>query len=779
MNLARFISLQMLMAVVYSTPSANLSAATTSDPCWGWETTGGQLRARGPRGFSAVDGCAGTHTLRLGVSLSDQPSSSTAPSSLPDPSQVPAELAQLPRWLTWFYTTDGKKIPRQRVNDPGSWLTLTEALKEAAEKKSAGIGFVFTDQDDLGGIDLDACRDPETGTLEPWAQQIISMFDSYTEVSPSGTGVKIFAKGAPPNLPGHVVPIQAPQHGDKTPHLEAYVAGRYFTFTGLALPGADPSLPLAIRPAAWLKVVELLSALSVSTGTGRPTEDGKPADGPKKILHGGRNHALTQLAGLLRRKGMSLEGMLPALLAENQRVCVPPLPDNEVQSIVRSVARYAPTDDTGSPFGGKIPPNSQHHVMMAFDRLNVALAYDTFNERPVITYPKSLFGGEEDGSLLTEPFGEEHLRRLYFVLERDFFVKTNMLILEHLILDRCQDRPYNPVIDYFNTLKWDGVPRLDTWLETYLGVVPADERIKSYVQAVGANTLRGAYRRVTHPGCKFDSMLTLEGLQEAGKSMSIQMLVPNDSWVLEDLSLGTDAKVVIERATGKFLIEVSELVVSRKSDINRIKSFLSLRTDVARKAYGRKTTQKPRSFIFIATTNETHYLEDKTGNRRYWPVKCTEIDLEGLRRDRDQLWAEVQHLEKKNPNFKLYLEGELKKIAAEQVGQREAVDDWEDFFHNLLGEKTGWVRSETLWRHLGQPLARVNSPDSRRLAFILGRLGFVTATRHFSALQRTYRVWARFNGEPPDLGVLDAILDNDQRWGRGEREVPMEGEMFT
>jgi hypothetical protein len=183
---------------------------------------------------------------------------------LPDPSTLPPDLVSLPRWIAWDLSTEGKKIPKQRVNDPRSWFTLTEAL---AAPGTGGIGFVFTLDDDIGGIDLDSCRDPETGNLDLWAQQLVSLFDSYTEISPSGTGVKIFAKGAPPKLASHIIDIKtadSTSRGGKKPQVEVYVTGRYFAVTGDALPGSVPGEPLNIRPHAWLKITEMLSALSVT-----------------------------------------------------------------------------------------------------------------------------------------------------------------------------------------------------------------------------------------------------------------------------------------------------------------------------------------------------------------------------------------------------------------------------------------------------------------------------------------------------------------------------------
>ena len=690
---------------------------------------------------------------------------------------LPPDMVVLPRWCTWNLTQDGKKIPNQKVNDPKSWLTLEEALKNPG---SGGIGFIFNESDDLGGIDCDSARDPVTGALEPWCQQLVSMFDSYTEVSPSGTGVKIFAKGAPPSLPGSVIPIkEGKSHGDKRPQIEVYVKGRFFAVTGAVLPDFDPQAPLAVASSAWLKMVELLSAMTVASGKrqSKPRLDGAEEDPdytpPESVVtRGSRNLSLTRLAGVLRRQGLGVESIEASLLIENERKCKPPLTREEISTIARSVVRYTPTEDTGNPFGGKINVNSQPHLLMALDRMNVSLAYNSFMDEPEITYPKSIFGGEDE-TMITEVLDETHRRRLYFILERDFFVKTSVNILDDFLQDQCRSRPYHPIRNYFNTLKWDKTPRIDTWLETYMGVRPDNEETKKYVSAVGAITLMAAVRRVLRPGCKFDNMLILEGIQNIGKSMSLMALSPDEEYVLEDFSLGTDAKIAIERTVGKFLVEVSEMVVSRSADINKVKAFLSLRRDVARKVYGRKTTKQPRAFIFIGTTNELSYLASADGNRRYWPVKCDgKIDIAGIKEIRAQLWAEALF---KEPGAELYLTDELFKIAVKQQSAREVTDPWQERLENIAGSEAGWWRFDSLWSRLDKPVGQASSTDSRRLSMILHRMKFHSEVRYIKRLQKGIRVWMRFSADNHDPAVIPAFLPEDAAWEEG-REGPVQYE---
>src|SRR3954468_18079909 len=124
------------------------------------------------------------------------------------PAAVLADLANLPRWVGWKLVND-KKVPRDpstgnnaSSTDPATWGTLDAARTLAERQKLAGVGVVFN-ADGLGGVDLDACRQPDTGEVAAWAMALVLDFASYTEVSPSGTGLKIYARGAPASLPPH------------------------------------------------------------------------------------------------------------------------------------------------------------------------------------------------------------------------------------------------------------------------------------------------------------------------------------------------------------------------------------------------------------------------------------------------------------------------------------------------------------------------------------------------------------------------------------------------
>jgi predicted P-loop ATPase len=120
------------------------------------------------------------------------------------------------------------------------------------------------------------------------------------------------------------------------------------------------------------------------------------------------------------------------------------------------------------------------------------------------------------------------------------------------------------------------------------------------------------------------------------KSQALQTLAVRPEWFSDNLPLGLPAKKTIEALSGLWIVEISELQGIRKSDIDKVKAFASRGTDRARMAYDRTVTEARRQCIIIGTTNSEQYLRDLTGNRRFWPVRVVQFNLEALERDRDQ-----------------------------------------------------------------------------------------------------------------------------------------------
>lgn len=242
------------------------------------------------------------------------------------------------------------------------------------------------------------------------------------------------------------------------------------------------------------------------------------------------------------------------------------------------------------------------------------------------------------------------------------------------------ENPYNPLQDYLNGLVWDGTARLDDWLTKYLGTPESN-----FARAVGRKFLIAAVARALRPGCKADDLIILEGRQGIKKSSALSILASPDYFTDTPIDIGSrDSRLALQRA---WIVELAELESLRKSESTRTKAFFSQSTDDYRPPYGRNLIRAPRHCVFAGTSNRDDYLQDETGNRRFWPVRCTNIDLGALSADRDQLWAEATAAYRAGEKWWLADEEEMSS-ASEATAQRVEADLWEDALSVWL-EKTG------------------------------------------------------------------------------------------
>ncbi len=205
----------------------------------------------------------------------------------------------------------------------------------------------------------------------------------------------------------------------------------------------------------------------------------------------------------------------------------------------------------------------------------------------------------------------------------------------------ARERAYDPIKSYLTRLKHDNVARIGNWLRKYCHArIVTDDGldVTDYVHLVGEKWLMAGAARGLYPGCKADNVLVFEGLQYEGKSKALDVL--GGEW-FADTQLNLSDKSTLELASNSWIIELSELSSMKKSETESQKSFFSKRYDKFRLSYAPRVAKFPRRCLFAGTTNETRYLLDLTGNRRFWCVWCDSIDIDALRRDRDQLWAEA------------------------------------------------------------------------------------------------------------------------------------------
>lgn len=301
---------------------------------------------------------------------------------------------------------------------------------------------------------------------------------------------------------------------------------------------------------------------------------------------------------------------------------------------------------------------------------------------------------------------------------------------------------YDSLLTYLDALEWDGVPRVNHWLTTYMGA-----RDNSTVRWFGRKWLVSAIARAYKPGCQADHVLVLEGPQGTGKDTAARIL--GGEFLLPDLPRGLEAKDTISKLSGRWIVEVGELSAFRGAEITTIKSFITQVSDVYRKPYERVNIEYPRRCVFVATTNESQYLADPTGARRFWPVKVKKLMRQKLTKDRDQIWAEAKALYQAGETW--HPDEDQVSAAKRETDTRQDVDPWEDRI-------AGWlIRQE---EHPNFDPKKGHSSD-----WVLEKLGFYDGSRiQRRAGHRLQRVMRNLGYERKRVEVVEGSGRKVSRW---------------
>jgi predicted P-loop ATPase len=200
-------------------------------------------------------------------------------------------------------------------------------------------------------------------------------------------------------------------------------------------------------------------------------------------------------------------------------------------------------------------------------------------------------------------------------------------------------------------------------------------------RGVARHAMVASVRRILKPGCKHDCVPVLQSPEGKGKSSALAALYGEENFSDQGV-LGASDKDLAEALRGRWCVEVPELVGLKRSEIEKVKAAISRQTDRVRPAYGRAVIDAPRTMVFWGTTNDEEYLRALSGeNRRFLPVTVGRIDVEALRRDRDQLWAEAYAEEQFYGA--LSLPEALWPLASEERAKRTQSDPWADELENV------------------------------------------------------------------------------------------------
>jgi len=294
-----------------------------------------------------------------------------------------------------------------------------------------------------------------------------------------------------------------------------------------------------------------------------------------------------------------------------------------------------------------------------------------------------------------------------------------------VIVRVAQHNSYNPVMDGFKSLKWDGISRLQRgaqapWMTYYLGA--EDTEIN---RLFGMKWLIAGVARTFQPGCKMDTMLILEGEQGLRKSTALRFLADAvaDGIFTDEMS-DPNSKDAGLQMQGRLIVEISELDSFRKADVRQIKSWLARQVDRFRRPYGKIVEDFPRSGIIAGTMNPsgTGYFQDASGARRFWPVMLNGIDLQALKQDAPQLWAEAVHLYQHG--FTWWLDKEEEDLARSVQAVRYEDDPWSELIDKMLTARTRITLNEIM-QNLDIAKEKRSTVYTRRIASHLHTKGWL------------------------------------------------------
>lgn len=260
--------------------------------------------------------------------------------------------------------------------------------------------------------------------------------------------------------------------------------------------------------------------------------------------------------------------------------------------------------------------------------------------------------------------------------------------IEQAIEDRANANKFHPVQEYLESLEWDGQQRLAGLFVDYFKCED-----NAYTREAAKCCLIAAVNRVYNPGYKFDNVPVIGGAQGIGKTTFIETLAQG-KWYGELTSF--EPKVAVEETQGRLIVEINEMGATNRHDLEMQKSFISSRSTTVRLAYARHPVEYFRQFVLIGTTNQSEYLKDSTGNRRWWPIDSgipygESIDFDKLQNEVDQIWAEAYMLYMIEDETTM-LSKEAQEIARVVQEDKKESDNWQGVIEAWLQRKVSNAR---------------------------------------------------------------------------------------
>ena len=324
-----------------------------------------------------------------------------------------------------------------------------------------------------------------------------------------------------------------------------------------------------------------------------------------------------------------------------------------------------------------------------------------------------------DGKL--ERWQDKDDSRARFYIEQKYKIH-NREKLDDALRILFAEREYHPIKQIIEAVKWDGVSRIQ---ELFIKWLKCEDT--PYIREVTRLVFAGGIHRLYNAGCKFDDVAVLIGTKQGeGKSTFARWLAIKDEFFTEVTEI--EGQKGIEAIEGAWICEIAELLaVTKSKEVEAVKSYITKLVDRYRRPFDRRTTDHKRQCVFIGTTNKEQFLTDKTGNRRWYPVKVMSsgYDLhdhkEEIQADILQAWAEAKYL---------YDKGELQPYAdrnlleeIKKMQERAVEDDYRVGMIEAYIKNKDAVCILELWKNaLGNDFAKPTRRESNEIALILQSL---------------------------------------------------------
>jgi len=647
----------------------------------------------------------------------------------------------------------------------------------SAEDFPAGNFGVKLAEDDLV-IDIDPRNFPKDPTLAPVAalQKILDykLKEASFTVKTGGGGLHIYFKKSPK------IAIRGALK--EYPGIEFKTSGQYVVGAGSIHPESKKpylilyDVPIAEAPSTLIDLLTKTSSAAPQPGITAYTDDEQTINrftaylrtAPVAIEGESGDKTTFSVAAVAHDYGLSPDVALEIMLAHYNPNCEPPWAPDELKLKVYNAYKYseAPAgtlsavnkfdevtiiDDFRVDQYGRITKNVFNTVTAFNKDMADALAFNVFSEDIVFLKPAPWHKEGENVKYWTD---EETARCIYhWGRERRFEPATKMI--EDALITVARQKTYHPIKNYLEGLTWDGFPRLKNWLAVHAGV---DDN--PYSRAVGLKMLVAAITRIYQPGYKFDYVPVLEGAQGIGKSRAVAVL--GGEWY-GDLTIDVHSKDTVDAMRRLWIIEVSEMETQFRTDTQALRSFLSRSIDLCRLAYGRRSKAFPRQNIFVGTMNpefdeDAGWLKDTTGNRRYWPVLCTKINVSSLKEVRNQLWAEALVYYKSHTALH-FEDTAIEEQAAKEQAKRMGTDPWYDRIVtwincDVMRLKRVIAGNEIYSDCLGGRPTQYTRACQNRISLIMRSLGWEKGTFYHTDQKSSIRGYRRPVPKiPEDLGL--------------------------